>query len=76
MPLWLGGLIATAGGAVASALVSRASRSSEQKEIEKQIKLQHELEIQRMLVEQQSTGQAMSYAVPLLGGLVLLMFLR
>lgn len=76
---WLVDLIVGVGGSVSSAvatrLISRPSSPS-QKEIEDQIRLQHQLEIERMLMQQQQTEQVAKYALPLVGLVALVMLLR
>lgn len=78
LPVWVIPLI-TAGGAatatIASALIMRPS-SPKQEAIESQIKLQHELEIKRMLAQQQQTEQLMPYVLPAVGVVALVMLLR
>lgn len=78
MPI-LTGLVLPVGATVSSALATRfISRPSSpsQEEIERQIKLQHQLEIERMLVQQRQTEQVASFALPAIGILALVMLLR
>lgn len=69
----------TVGSAAASRLISGPSSPS-QKDIEEQIKLQHQLEIQRMFeqqrIQQQQVQQLSSVALPALALIGLVMILR
>lgn len=78
-PIWAIGLITSVGATVAGALATRwisKPGSEQQRQVEAQIKAQQEMEIRRMMMEQQTTQQTMSLAVPVLGGLALIMLLR
>lgn len=78
-PIWAIGLITSIGATVAGALATKLITkpgSAEQKQIEAQIKAQQQLEVQRLMMEQQTAQQTMSLAVPVLGGLALIMLLR
>lgn len=66
---------ATTAGALTTRFIARPSSPS-QEDVERQIKLQHQLEIERMLVQQQQTGQVASFALPAIGILALVMLLR
>lgn len=73
------GIATSAGGAVATRLISGPSSPS-QRQVEAQLRLQQQLEIQRMQeqqrIQQQQTAQLAQYALPALGLVAVVMLLR
>lgn len=77
---WIIPIVASVGSSVAGALATKWLLSPKQKDIEAQMKLQTQLDIQRMMagqqIQQQQTADVGSYLVPALGVLALVMLLR
>ena len=79
LPAFVIPLIAILGGATAtivSAKIMAGASTPKQEEIEKQIRLQHQLELERRAMEQQQTQQTASFLMPVVGVLALIMLLR
>lgn len=80
---WIIPVLTSVGATVAGALTTRllsGPSSPSQKDIEAQMKLQTQLDIQRMMaaqqVQQQQTSELGSYLLPALGVVALVMLLR
>lgn len=77
---WVIPLITSVGASVGGALATKLILSPKKKDVEAQMKLQTQLDIQRMMagqqIQQQQTAEVGSYLLPALGVVALVMLLR
>lgn len=79
LPAWVVPAIvagAGAGGTILAAKIAAGASTPKQEDIERQIRLQHQLELERAMVGQQQFERTSSLLMPAIGVLALVMLLR